>query len=72
MFMGLCYYHCLKHLVSDKISSRDQGKVDILTRQPVPGARSNNRGLQMSILQLDALAAAGASNFIHEKIFNLS
>ena len=55
-----------------KISSRDQRKVDILTRQPVSGARNNNGGLQMSILQLDALAAADASNFIHEKIFNLS
>ena len=42
VFMGLCYYHRLKHLVSDKINSRDQGKVDILTRQPVPSARSNN------------------------------
>ena len=40
--------------------------------QPVPGARSNNGGLRMSILQLDALAAAGTSNFTHEKIFNLS
>ena len=46
--------------------------MDILTRQPVLGARSNKGGLRMSILQLDALAAAGASNFIHEKIFNLS
>ena len=72
VFMGLCYYHRLKHLVSDKISLRDQGKVDILTRQPVLGARSNNGGLRMSILQLDALVAAGPSNFIHEKIFNFS
>ena len=38
----------------------------------MPGAGSNNGGLRMSILQLDALAAADASNFIHEKIFNLS
>ena len=72
VFMELCYYGRLKHLVSDKISSRHQGKVDILTRQPVPGSRSNNRGFPMSILQLDALEAAGASNIIHEKIFNLS
>ena len=70
--MRPCYYYRLKHLLSDKTSSRDQGKVNILTRQPVSGARNNNGGLRMSILQLDALAAAGASNFIHEKIFNLS
>ena len=38
----------------------------------MPGARSNNRGLRMSMLQLDSLVAAGASNFEHEKIFNLS
>ena len=49
VFMGPCYYHLLKHLVSNKISSRDQGKVGILTRQPVSGARSNNKGLRMSI-----------------------
>ena len=72
VFMGAYYYHRLKHLVSEKKSSRDQGKVDILTRQPVPGARSNNGGLRMSILQLDALATAGASSFIHEKISNFS
>ena len=48
VFMGPCYYHCLKHLMSDKISSKDQGKRDILTRQPVPGARSNNGRLRMS------------------------
>lgn len=71
IFVGPTYYHRLKHLVSDKISSRDQGKIDVLTKQPVSG-RSKNGGLRVSILQLDALAANGASNFIHEKINTLS
>ena len=37
VFVELTYYHHLKHLVSGKISSRDQGKIDLLTKQPVPG-----------------------------------
>jgi DNA-directed RNA polymerase beta subunit len=39
VFLGPTFYQRLKHLVDDKIFSRQRGQVQILTRQPVEGMR---------------------------------
>lgn len=41
VFLGPTFYQRLKHLVDDKIFSRQRGQVQILTRQPVEGRVSN-------------------------------
>ena len=61
MFMGICYYQRLKHMVDDKIHARSEaGPRSLLSRQP-PSGRSNNGGHRVGEMESIAIIASGAS-----------
>lgn len=69
--VGFGSYQRLKHMVLDKMSARDQGKVTSLTRQPANAGRK--RGLQLTsirfgVMEVDALNSANASLLIEERL----
>lgn len=69
--MGLDFYQKLKHLVSNKISSRNFGNVTVSTRQPVSG-RSKKGGVRAGEMEVQGWLSHGVGDFLREKLFDCS
>jgi DNA-directed RNA polymerase II subunit RPB2 len=71
IFLGPIYYQRLKHMVADKINSRDTGPKTLMTHQPTQG-RGNEGGLRIGEMERDALLAHGMSKFLTESLMERS
>ena len=71
IFIGPSYYQRLKHMVKDKIHSRSQGNVTVLSRQPVDG-RSKDGGLRSGEMEAWCMVSHGISSFLRERMFDMS
>lgn len=71
IFMGPIYYQRLKHMVHDKVNSRDTGPKKLLTHQPTQG-RGDEGGLRIGEMERDALVSHGVSKFLTESMMERS
>lgn len=71
IFIGPVFYYRLKHLVSDKMHSRNSGPYQLLTRQPSEG-RQKGGGLRVGEMEYACLLAHGSVQFLKERTFDSS
>ena len=71
IFIGPTYYQRLKHMVKDKINSREMGKISLKTRQP-PAGRAVGGGLRIGEMERDAILSHGTLQFLKETMYDRS
>ena len=71
IFMGPTYYQRLKHMVKDKINSRERGAVTLKERQP-PSGKSIGGGLRIGEMERDVIMSHGLSHFLKESTMERS
>ena len=71
IFMAPTYYYRLKHMVADKINSRDHGPKVSMTRQPTQG-RQKGGGLRIGEMEVNVLTSYGIAAFSKESMMNRS
>jgi len=65
-FIGCSFYQMLKHMVLDKVTSRQRGGRAALTRQPLDG-RANKGGQRLGEMEKDALLSHGAAYVLDDR-----
>ena len=71
IFIGVVYYQRLRHMVGDKAQARENGPIEVLSRQPLKG-RKKGGGIRFGEMERDALLAHGISYALNDRLFKSS
>lgn len=71
IFMGPVFYQRLPHLAENKLNARGKGGRELFTGQ-VPKGISEGGGYRIGEMEVSAIAAHGASSFLHSRTTKLA
>lgn len=71
LYVGVCYYQRLRHMVNDKYQVRATGPTNELTRQPIKG-RKKGGGIRLGEMERDSLLSHGTAFLLHDRLLNCS